>query len=72
MKNNLKAERVVRQLTQAQLAECTGVSRQTIISIEANRYIPSVLLSLKIAQALGRKVEDIFLLDESDLISMVG
>lgn len=66
MKNYLKEERIKKQLTQAQLAEMVNVSRQTIISIENSRYIPSVLLSLKLAKALEKKVEGIFEIEESD------
>ena len=66
MKNNLKEERVKKELTQVQLAEIVNVSRQTIISIETNRYIPSVLLSLKIAKAINIKVENLFELENSD------
>ncbi|MCC7031164.1 MAG: helix-turn-helix transcriptional regulator [Chitinophagaceae bacterium] len=66
MKNNLKEERTKKQLTQIQLAELVNVSRQTIISIESGRYIPSVLLSLKLAQALENKVEMLFELEASD------
>lgn len=66
MKNFVKEERTKKQLTQVQLAELVKVSRQTIISIETNRYIPSVLLSLKLASVLGKKVEGIFELEKSD------
>ena len=66
MKNNLKEERTKKDFTQAQLAEMVNVSRQTIISIETNRYIPSVLLSLKLSKALGKKVENLFELESSD------
>lgn len=66
MKNTVKEERIKKQLTQVQLAELVGVSRQTIFSIEINKYVPSVLLSLKIAKAFEKKVEDIFKLDMSD------
>lgn len=66
MKNNLKEERTKKDLTQVQLAEMVNVSRQTIISIETNRYIPSVLLSLKLSKALGKKVENLFELESSD------
>jgi putative transcriptional regulator len=66
MKNQLKELRTSRQLTQIQLAEMVNVSRQSIISIETNRYIPSVLLSIKIANALGISVEDLFQLEEGD------
>ena len=66
MKNYLKEERTIKQLTQVQLAEMVNVSRQTIISIETSRYIPSVLLSLKLANVLGKKVEALFELEKSD------
>jgi putative transcriptional regulator len=66
MKNTVKEERIKKQLTQVQLAELVGVSRQTIFSIEISKYIPSVILSLKIAKALGKKIEDVFQLEKSD------
>lgn len=66
MKNTVKEERLKKQLTQVQLAELVGVSRQTIFSIEINKYVPSVVLSLKIARAFGKKVEDIFKLEGAD------
>ena len=66
MKNSLKEERLKNQLTQVQLAELVKVSRQTIFSIEINKYVPSVVLSLKLAKALGKKVEDIFQVEKFD------
>ncbi len=66
MKNVVKEERLKKQLTQVQLAELVGVSRQTIFSIEINKYVPSVVLSLKLAKAFGKKVEEIFKLEVSD------
>ena len=66
MKNTVKEERIKKQLTQVQLAELIGVSRQTIFSIEINKYVPSVILSMKLAKAFGKKVEDIFKLELSD------
>ena len=66
MKNTIKEERQKKQLTQVQLAELVGVSRQTIFSIEIHKYVPSVVLSLKLAKAFGKKVEDIFKLEVSD------
>lgn len=66
MKNIVKEERIKKQLTQVQLAELVGVSRQTIFSIEINKYVPSVVLSMKLAKAFGKKVEDIFKLEMSD------
>ena len=66
MRNNIKEARQQKRLTQAQLADIVGVSRQTIISIEICKYVPSVLLSIKISKALGKNVEDLFWLEESD------
>jgi putative transcriptional regulator len=66
MKNNIKEERSKRQLTQAELAERVQVSRQTIISIESGRYLPSTVLALKLAKELKRPVEDLFVLEKSD------
>jgi len=66
MKNYLKEGRKINQLTQLQLAELFNVSRQTIISIETSRYIPSILLSLKLANVSGKKVEALFELEKAD------
>lgn len=59
-------ERAIKDMTQAELADKIKVSRQTINSIEAGRYIPSTLLALKIASVFNKPVEDIFILEESD------
>jgi putative transcriptional regulator len=67
MKNNLHVERAIKKLTQAELADRVGVSRQTINSIESNKYIPSTLLALKIARVFGKSVEEIFQLEKKDL-----
>lgn len=66
MKNNLKVERAILKVTQQQLAEIIGVSRQTINAIESEKYIPSTVLALKIAAACQKKVEDIFSLEDTD------
>jgi len=66
MKNHLKEARTNKQLTQIQLAELVNVSRQSIISIETNKYTPSVLLSLKLAHVLEMNVEALFELENSD------
>jgi putative transcriptional regulator len=67
MKNNIRVERDIKEITQAELAAQVGVSRQTINSIESNKYIPSALLALKIARVFGKAVEEIFHLENSDL-----
>lgn len=66
MKNNLKVHRAIYNMTQADLAEKIGVSRQTINTIEANKYVPSTVLALKLAKVFKVTVEEIFLLEGSD------
>ena len=53
-------------LTQQQLASLLGVTRQTIISLENDRYNPSILLAHKIAQIFDARIEDIFIFEEED------
>ena len=62
--SNLKQVRKTAGLTQAQLAQLTGVSRQTVIATERGDYAPSVYLALRIARALNTTVEEIFSLQE--------
>lgn len=66
MKNRLKIERAILDITQEELAKKIGVSRQTINSIEKNRYIPSTVLSLKMSKLFNKPVNDIFELETSD------
>ncbi len=66
MKNNVKEVRKTKKVTQVDLAEYLSVSRQTIISIESGRYVPSTVLSLKIAKCFETTVESLFVLDDSD------
>jgi putative transcriptional regulator len=66
MKNKLKIERAILNITQEQLAEKIGVSRQTINSIETNRFVPSTLLSLKLSLLFGKSVNEFFELEEED------
>ena len=66
MKNSIKVERARVDMTQAQLAEKIQVSRQTINAMEANKYVPSTVLALKIARLFNKTVNEIFELDDSD------
>ncbi len=59
-KNKLKEYREKAKLTQDKLAEKTGVTRQTIISIESGKYVPSLELALKFAKMFKCKIEDLF------------
>lgn len=59
--NHIKRIRLARtELTQAQLAEKVGATRQTIIAIEANKYAPSLELAFRLAHILGERVDDLF------------
>lgn len=61
IKNNLRQFRFENnQITQAELADKAGVTRQTIIAIEAGQYSPSLELAIRIARAFGKKVDDVF------------
>ncbi|RYC67931.1 MULTISPECIES: helix-turn-helix transcriptional regulator [Spirosoma] len=66
MKNRLKVCRAENNLSQADLADRIGVSRQTINSIETSRYVPSTILALKLAHVFQKPVEALFELDETD------
>ena len=66
MKNNIRVQRAVVRITQQQLAEQVGVSRQTINAIESGKFIPSTALALKIARTFGQPLEEIFQLEEGD------
>jgi putative transcriptional regulator len=60
MKNELRVLRAKHNLTQAELAERLGVSRQTVNAIETEKYDPSLPLAFKIAQTFGCLIEDVF------------
>jgi len=66
MKNFIRVERAKLDLTQAELAEKLHVTRQTINSIELGKFVPSTVLSLKIAAFFKVKFEDLFMLEEKD------
>lgn len=66
MKNNIRVERAIMKISQQELADRIGVSRQTINAIELEKYVPSATVIMKIAHIFGKKVEDIFALEESD------
>jgi len=66
MNNTLKVERAINNFTQEELAKKIGVSRQTINSIETNRYVPSTLLALKLSKLFNKPVNDFFTLEEED------
>ncbi len=64
IKNKLKVYRAMHDLTQEHLAEKIGVSRQTVIAIESDKYLPSLGLAFKIARYFKVNIEDIFSYEE--------
>lgn len=66
MNNRIKVARAGQGMTQQQLAEAAGVSRQTINAIESGKFVPSTVLALKMARIFSCKVEDIFQLEDKD------
>jgi putative transcriptional regulator len=63
LKTTMKVERAKRDLTQAGLADLAGVTRKSINAIEMGHMVPSVVLALKLAKALGVTVEELFSID---------
>lgn len=62
--NTMRVQRAIHDLTQAELAERAGVTRKSVNAIEAGRMVPSVLLALKLALALGVSVDTLFSLHD--------
>ena len=66
MKNRIRVARAEVRMTQQQLAEAIGVSRQTINAIESGKFVPSTVLALKMANLFEKPVEELFILDDED------
>lgn len=66
MKNAVRVERAILDITQQQLADAIGVSRNTINSIESGKYVPSTVLALKIARYFCKPADSIFKLEDTD------
>ena len=64
VRNRVKLARVERDYTQQELADLIGVTRQTIGLIEAERYNPTIILCLRLAQALHKPLTDLFWAEE--------
>ena len=60
IENRIKVLRAEKGFTQEDLAEKVGVTRQTILAIEKNKYVPSLLLAFRIAREFGLEVEEVF------------
>ena len=64
VRNTVRVQRAIRDLTQADLAGMAGMTRASVNAIEGGRMIPSILLALKLARALGVRVDDLFSLSD--------
>ena len=64
MENNLRVERAIKRISQAELADAIGVSRQTIFAIENNKFVPSAELALRLSAYFGKTVNELFWLSE--------
>lgn len=64
MENNLRVERAIKRISQAELADAIGVSRQTIFAIENNKFVPSTELALRLSAYFGKTVNELFWLSE--------
>ena len=67
MRNDLKARRAERRWSQAELGKALGVSRQTVIALENDKYDPSLPLAFRIAALFECSIEEIFAPEEEDL-----
>ena len=66
MKNRIRVARAELRMTQQQLADAIGVSRQAINAIESGKFVPSTVLALKMANLFEKPVEELFILDDED------
>jgi putative transcriptional regulator len=64
MNNRIKVYRAMNNITQEELAHEIGVTRQTILALENRQYDPSLLLAAKIAHYFGKRIDEIFLIDD--------
>ncbi len=67
MDNQLERLRLNKNMTQQELADLVGVSRQTIISLERGRYNPSILLAYRLARLFELPIEDVFIFSEKEV-----
>jgi len=66
LNNHIRDLRAQHSMTQEQLAEAVGVSRQSVIAIETQKYNPSLELAYKIAKAFHKTIEEVFIFEEGD------
>lgn len=64
LKNNIRVQRAIKNITQEELAAAVGVTRKTVNTIENGKYTPSTTLAIRMARYFGITVEELFELDE--------
>ena len=67
MKNTIRIQRAIKEISQEQLADTLQVSRQTINAIELKKYTPSLMLAFQMAKYFNVKIEELFIMEEGDL-----
>jgi putative transcriptional regulator len=72
MQNTIRVERAKQNMTQGQLAEAIGVSRQTIHAIETGKFAPSVITALKISKYFNTMVQEVFQLENDELVEPIN
>lgn len=73
LRNNIRRLRFEHdEMTQAELAERAGCTRQTIIALEQGKYVPSITLAFRVARAFGVPLEAVFLYDNDDRVRLTG
>lgn len=65
LKNNIRVERAIKRVSQQDVADAIGVTRQTIFSIENNKYVPSTELALRLSAYFGKTVNELFSIAET-------
>ena len=70
MKNKIKVFRAMHDLTQEDLAQIIGVTRQTILAIEKGKYVPSLDLAFRIARHFGVPIEEVFIYEDEEKTEM--
>lgn len=70
MQNRIKDHRQSLEMTQEELAERVGVSRQTIVALEKGKYNPSVILACRVSKLFNTSVEEIFIMEEEDYVKL--
>ena len=71
MQNTIRVERAKQNMTQGELAEAIGVSRQTIHAIETGKFAPSVITALRISQYFNTTVQEIFQLEDDEQVNPI-